>query len=137
AEVHPVRAEPRRPGAARHLLLLLGHAVQFKGGADRRGKEDPAVRRAARLPEAGAGLSGAERGVGQEDAGCVDGDDPGAMSAAGQKRIAWASVSPALLWTLVFFAVPFAAMSLQSLFPEGGDGLSLANYIQFFTQPSY
>ena len=59
------------------------------------------------------------------------------MSAAGSTRIGWASVSPALLWTLVFFAVPFAAMGVASLFPENADGLSLANYTQFFTNPSY
>jgi spermidine/putrescine transport system permease protein len=59
------------------------------------------------------------------------------MSAARNTGIAWASVSPALLWTLVFFAVPFVAMGLQSLFPQGGAGLSLADYTQFFTNPSY
>ena len=59
------------------------------------------------------------------------------MSAAGQTRIGWASVTPALLWTLVFFVVPFAAMGVASLLPEGASGLSLANYTQFFTNPSY
>lgn len=59
------------------------------------------------------------------------------MRAAGQARIGWASVTPALLWTLVFFVVPFAAMGVASLFPEGASGLSLANYTQFFTNPSY
>ena len=59
------------------------------------------------------------------------------MSAAGSTRIGWASVSPALLWTLVFFAVPFAAMGVASLFPQGGTGPSLANYTQFFANPSY
>jgi spermidine/putrescine transport system permease protein len=59
------------------------------------------------------------------------------MNAAGQTRVAWASVTPALLWTLAFFAVPFAAMAVASLFPEGQSGFSLANYVQFFTQPSY
>jgi spermidine/putrescine transport system permease protein len=42
-----------------------------------------------------------------------------------------------LLWTLAFFAVPFLAMAVASVFPEGADGFSLANYTQFFTQPSY
>ncbi|HEV8390562.1 MAG TPA: ABC transporter permease [Dongiaceae bacterium] len=59
------------------------------------------------------------------------------MSAAGQTRAGWASVAPALLWTLVFFAVPFIAMGVASLFPEDAAGLSLANYTQFFTNPSY
>jgi spermidine/putrescine transport system permease protein len=59
------------------------------------------------------------------------------MSAGGSTRIGWTSVSPALLWTLVFFAVPFAAMGLASLFPAGAAGPSLANYTQFFSNPSY
>ena len=59
------------------------------------------------------------------------------MSATGQRQVAWASVTPALLWTLAFFAVPFAAMAVASLFPGGQSGFSLANYVQFFTQPSY
>ncbi len=56
---------------------------------------------------------------------------------ASVNRIGWASVSPALLWTLVFFAAPFAAMALVSLSPKGEDGWSLAAYGQFFTNPSY
>jgi len=60
------------------------------------------------------------------------------MSLTGRQPIAaWASVSPALLWTLAFFAVPFAAMGVASLLPKGDAGLSLANYTQFFTNPSY
>jgi spermidine/putrescine transport system permease protein len=59
------------------------------------------------------------------------------MSAGGSTRTAWASVTPTLLWTLAFFAVPFVAMGLQSLFPQGGAGPSLADYTQFFTNPSY
>lgn len=59
------------------------------------------------------------------------------MSGARQPIAGWASVSPALLWTLVFFALPFVAMAAASLFPKGGDGLSLANYTQFFANPSY
>lgn len=56
---------------------------------------------------------------------------------ASVNRIGWASVSPALLWTLVFFAAPLAAMALVSLSPKGADGWSLAAYGQFFTNPSY
>ena len=59
------------------------------------------------------------------------------MSAGQSTRTAWASVTPALLWTLAFFAVPFIAMGLQSLFPQGSTSLSLADYTQFFTNPSY
>ena len=59
------------------------------------------------------------------------------MSAASSSRIGWASVTPALLWTLVFFVVPFIAMGVMSLYPKGADGASLSNYTQFFTNPSY
>lgn len=54
-------------------------------------------------------------------------------------RIGWASVTPALLWTLVFFVVPFVAMGVMSLHPKGGDGggASFAAYAQFFANPSY
>jgi spermidine/putrescine transport system permease protein len=52
-------------------------------------------------------------------------------------RIGWASVTPALLWTLAFFALPFLAMAIVSVYPKGGAGFSLANYGQFFTNPSY
>ena len=41
------------------------------------------------------------------------------MSVGRPPIAAWASVSPALLWTLAFFAVPFVAMAVASLFPEG------------------
>jgi spermidine/putrescine transport system permease protein len=54
-----------------------------------------------------------------------------------QTQIGWASVTPALLWTLVFFAIPFVAMAVASLYPKGGDGIGLTNYVQFFTNPSY
>ena len=59
------------------------------------------------------------------------------MSASTNNRIGWASVTPALAWTLVFFVVPFVAMAAASLYPKGGEGLSLANYLQFFDNPSY
>jgi len=52
-------------------------------------------------------------------------------------RIGWASVTPALLWTLAFFALPFLAMAIVSVYPKAGVGFSLANYGQFFTNPSY
>jgi spermidine/putrescine transport system permease protein len=59
------------------------------------------------------------------------------VSATSATRIGWASVTPALLWTLVFFVVPFIAMGVMSLYPKGAAGMSLANYTQFFTNPSY
>lgn len=59
------------------------------------------------------------------------------MSSAAAQRIGWASVTPALLWTLAFFVVPFVAMGLVSIGVGGGKGLSLAACTQFFTNPSY
>ena len=58
------------------------------------------------------------------------------MSTASSQRIGWASVTPALLWTLVFFVVPFIAMGLMSLTDKDG-GWSLSAYAQFFTNESY
>ncbi len=59
------------------------------------------------------------------------------MSIGRHNLAGWASVTPALLWTLAFFALPFAAMALASLLPKGETGYSLANYAQFFANPSY
>jgi spermidine/putrescine transport system permease protein len=52
-------------------------------------------------------------------------------------RAAWASVSPALGWTLAIFVFPFIAMAAISVYPKDGSGFSLAAYAQFFAQPSY
>jgi spermidine/putrescine transport system permease protein len=54
-----------------------------------------------------------------------------------EARPAWASVGPALAWTLVFFAVPFVAMAGVSLHPLDAEGPSLSAYVQFFANPSY
>ncbi|TMJ38065.1 MAG: ABC transporter permease, partial [Alphaproteobacteria bacterium] len=49
----------------------------------------------------------------------------------------WLVVSPAVLWTLAFFAAPFIAMAVVSLTLHEGGGFSFANYQQFFSNPSY
>jgi spermidine/putrescine transport system permease protein len=49
----------------------------------------------------------------------------------------WALVTPALLWTLVFFVLPFLAMGLLSLTSQNSEGFTLNNYVQFFMNPSY
>ncbi len=59
------------------------------------------------------------------------------MNAASRNRVGWASVTPAVACTLAFFVVPFVAMAVASLYPKGGGGFSLANYAQFFLNPSY
>lgn len=58
------------------------------------------------------------------------------MSSSAAHRTGWASVTPALLWTLAFFAMPFIAMGIMSVSPKGG-GFSLAAYAQFFANESY
>jgi spermidine/putrescine transport system permease protein len=52
-------------------------------------------------------------------------------------RTGWITVQPALLWTLLFFVVPFAVMIITSLSPKDADGLSFSAYGQFFTSPAY
>lgn len=54
-----------------------------------------------------------------------------------ERALPWALVAPALLWTIAFFVLPFLAMGLLSLTPQDGEGFTLANYTQFFTNPSY
>jgi spermidine/putrescine transport system permease protein len=52
------------------------------------------------------------------------------------RTLPWALVSPALLWTLLFFVAPFVAMGVYSVTTAEG-GFSFANYEQFFANPSY
>jgi spermidine/putrescine transport system permease protein len=49
----------------------------------------------------------------------------------------WASVAPALVWTLAFFVFPFLAMFAISVYPKGGSGFLVGAYTQFFTNASY
>jgi spermidine/putrescine transport system permease protein len=53
------------------------------------------------------------------------------------RALPWVLVTPALLWTLLFFVAPFVAMALLSLNYRAPDGLTISNYTQFFTNPSY
>ncbi len=53
------------------------------------------------------------------------------------RALPWVLVTPALLWTLLFFVAPFVAMALLSLNYQAPDGLTISNYTQFFTNPSY
>ncbi len=52
------------------------------------------------------------------------------------RTLPWALVSPALIWTLLFFVAPFLAMGLLSLTLQDGS-VSVSNYTQFFANPSY
>ena len=53
------------------------------------------------------------------------------------RALPWVLVTPALLWTLLFFVAPFVAMALLSMNFQGSNGLTISNYTQFFTNPSY
>ncbi|MFD1343045.1 ABC transporter permease [Litorisediminicola beolgyonensis] len=57
-----------------------------------------------------------------------------------EKREGAALVAPALLWTLVFFAVPFLGMAVLSLAHLEGreivQSYDLGNYVRIFTDPS-
>jgi spermidine/putrescine transport system permease protein len=53
------------------------------------------------------------------------------------RLLPWALVTPALLWTLVFFVLPFIAMAVLSVLDHGDGRVTLANYRQFFENPSY
>lgn len=57
-----------------------------------------------------------------------------------ERRNAGSFVAPALLWTVAFFVVPFAAMVLLSLAHLEGrtvvQAYDLGNYIKIFTEPS-
>jgi spermidine/putrescine transport system permease protein len=62
-------------------------------------------------------------------------------SSRGHDRRGWLFTAPALLWTALFFILPFAAMGLMSLWRLSGAGIEhtigLSNYVQFFTNWSY
>ena len=49
----------------------------------------------------------------------------------------WLAASPALVFTLIFFILPFAGMVLMSLTVKGEAGWTLSNYQQFFSNRSY
>jgi spermidine/putrescine transport system permease protein len=59
------------------------------------------------------------------------------QSANTSRALPWLMTGPALFWTLAFFVAPFIAMAVVSLGSQDGGGYSLANYTQFFSNPSY
>lgn len=74
----------------------------------------------------------------------IDASLPSSQSTAASRWLVFAHlpyVLPAILWTLLFFAAPFVAMLLMSLWQLSGPGLdttpTLANYAQFFNNPAY
>jgi spermidine/putrescine transport system permease protein len=59
------------------------------------------------------------------------------VSNGAQTRAGWLAVSPAILWTILFFIVPFVGMVLTSLWPQGVGHWSVADYAQFFANDAY
>ncbi|MBX3583078.1 MAG: ABC transporter permease [Rhizobiaceae bacterium] len=53
------------------------------------------------------------------------------------RLLPWALVTPALLWTLVFFIIPFVAMFVLSFMQHEDGRATFENYRQFFDNPSY
>jgi spermidine/putrescine transport system permease protein len=53
------------------------------------------------------------------------------------RALAWLLVGPALVWTALFFVLPFAAMIVVSLQDHAQVTWTLANYSQFFANPTY
>lgn len=55
-----------------------------------------------------------------------------------ERRLGWGLVAPALLWTIAFFVIPFAAMvALSFAHMEGRaivHGFDTVNYLRFFTE---
>ncbi len=56
---------------------------------------------------------------------------------SGLNRTGWIAASPALIFTAMFFIVPFLGMVAMSLTAKGVVGLTLSNYTQFFANRSY
>ena len=59
------------------------------------------------------------------------------MNLTSHNRAGWFAVSPALIFTLLFFVVPFIGMVIVSLVAKQTGLWGLANFTQFFTTPSY
>jgi spermidine/putrescine transport system permease protein len=59
------------------------------------------------------------------------------MSNGANTRAGWFAVSPAILWTVLFFILPFVGMVLTSLWPKGADEWSFAEYRHFFENDAY
>lgn len=53
------------------------------------------------------------------------------------RLLPWALVTPALLWTLLFFVLPFIAMAVLSFLKHDDGAATFDNYRQFFDNPSY
>jgi spermidine/putrescine transport system permease protein len=59
------------------------------------------------------------------------------VSAPSHSRAGWFAIAPAVIFTLLFFVVPFIGMALVSLVSKQTGFWSLSNYTQFFNNTSY
>jgi spermidine/putrescine transport system permease protein len=66
----------------------------------------------------------------------VDGSAAGAVNFS-FNRSGWLAAAPALLFTLVFFILPFIGMAVASLTAKGAAFPTLSNYAQFFGKWAY
>ena len=125
-----------------------GMPASQKAALTEQERENPALRRAEGISGARAALSRTRCRSRQENAGCVDGDAAGAIAADeggpkdGRSALSFEALDfagPATLWTVAFFVLPLAAMAVVSLWTLEGQStdFSLANYRQFFANPSY
>ncbi len=59
------------------------------------------------------------------------------MKNTAPSRAGWFAISPAVIFTLMFFVVPFIGMAIMSFVSKQTGQWSLANYSQFFSSASY
>jgi spermidine/putrescine transport system permease protein len=59
------------------------------------------------------------------------------VSGSNPSRAGWFAVSPAVIFTLLFFVLPFIGMAMMSLVSKQTGLWGIANYSQFFTNASY
>jgi spermidine/putrescine transport system permease protein len=52
-------------------------------------------------------------------------------------RPGWFAATPALIFIMLFFILPFAGMGWMSLTAKGTEGFTLSNYAQFFANRAY
>jgi spermidine/putrescine transport system permease protein len=59
------------------------------------------------------------------------------VSGSNLSRAGWFAVSPAVIFTLLFFVLPFVGMAMMSLVSKQTGLWGIGNYSQFFTNASY
>jgi ABC-type Fe3+ transport system substrate-binding protein len=130
---------PEGPGAARTFGLLLGHAANTKARSTDEQKTTCALpssrflKRAQPYPAPSEDLDKKMQDVWTE----MIQRNERPMSTGRKPIAAWASVITVFAVDAGLFRRAVRGDGVASLFPKGEAGLSLANYAQFFTNPSY